>query len=59
LLDFLNTSEKHEDGLNEVLGELLPEAKGEDYEEFDFANKLKRKRERQRVNNYRLNQISK
>ncbi len=48
LFDFLNTSEKHEDGLIEALGGLLPEAQGEDYEEQDFANKMKKKRKRQR-----------
>ena len=47
LFDFLNT-EKHEDGLIEALGGLLPEAQGEDYEEQDFANKMKKKRNRQR-----------
>lgn len=47
LFDFLNT-EKHEDGLIEALGGLLPEAQGEDYEELDFANKMKKKRKRQR-----------
>lgn len=47
LFDFLNT-EKHEDGLIEALGGLLPEAQGEDYEEQDFANKMKKKRKRQR-----------
>lgn len=46
LFDFLNT-EKHEDGLIEALGGLLPEAQGEDYEEQDFANKMKKKRKRQ------------
>ncbi|MHB1104758.1 MAG: conjugal transfer protein MobB [Lutibacter sp.] len=45
LFDFLNT-EKHEDGLIEALGGLLPEAQGEDYEEQDFANKMKKKRKR-------------
>ncbi len=47
LFDFLNT-EKHEDGLIEALGGLLPEAQGEDYEEQDFANKMKKKRQRQK-----------
>ena len=46
LFDFL-TTEKHEDGLIEALGGLLPEARGEDYEEQDFANKMKKKRKRQ------------
>lgn len=44
LFDFLKT-EKHEDGLIEGLGGLfIPEAQGEDYEELDFANKMKKKR---------------
>lgn len=47
LFDFLNT-EKHEDGLIEALGGLLPEAQGEDYEEQDFANKMKKKQKRRR-----------
>ena len=47
LFDFLNT-DKHEDGLIESLGGLLPEAQGEDYEEQDFANKMKKKRKRTR-----------
>lgn len=50
LFDFL-TTEKHEDGLIEALGGLLPEARGEDYEEQDFANKMKKKRKRRRKNN--------
>ena len=45
LFDFLNT-EKREDGLIEALGGLLPETQGEDYEERDFANRMKRKRKR-------------
>ena len=48
LFDFLKT-EKHEDGLIEGLGGLLiPEAQGEDYEEQEFANKMKKKRNRNR-----------
>ncbi|TWI18817.1 conjugal transfer protein MobB [Sphingobacterium siyangense] len=47
LFDFLHT-EKHEDGLIEALGGLLPEAQGEDYEEQDFANKMKKKRKHKR-----------
>lgn len=43
LFDFL-TTDKHEDGLVEALGGLLPEAHGEDYEEQDFANKMKKRR---------------
>ena len=41
--DFLNT-EKHEDGLVEALGGLLPETQGEDHEEQDFANRMKKRR---------------
>ena len=47
LFDFL-TTDKHEDGLIEALGGLLPEAQGEDYEEQDFANKMKKKRKRRK-----------
>ncbi|MGV3460235.1 MAG: conjugal transfer protein MobB [Flavobacterium sp.] len=47
LFDFLN-NEKHENGLIEALGALLPEGQGEDYEEADFANKMKKKRKRKR-----------
>ncbi len=47
LFDFLSTH-KHEDGLIEAFGGLLPEAHGEDYEEQNFANKMKKKRKRQR-----------
>ena len=47
LFDFLNT-DKHEDGLIESLGGLIPEAQGEDYEEVDFANKMKKKRKLKR-----------
>ncbi len=47
LFDFLNT-DKDEDRIFEVLGGLLPEAQGEDYEEQDFANKIKKKRKRKR-----------
>jgi len=49
LFDFLNTTERHEDGLIEAFGGLLiPEAQGEDYEEQDFANRMKKKRKRKR-----------
>jgi hypothetical protein len=48
LFDFLHTSEKHQGGLIEALGGLLPEANGEDYQEQDFANRMKKKRNRQR-----------
>ena len=46
LFDFLNTTEKNEDGLIEAFGGLLPEAQGDDYEEQDFANKMKKKKKR-------------
>ncbi|MFW0739734.1 conjugal transfer protein MobB [Flavobacterium sp. T12S277] len=46
LFDFLNTAEKHEDGLIEALGGLLPEAQGEDSLEQNFANRMKKKRKR-------------
>ena len=46
LFDFLNTTEKQEDGLIEAFGGLLPEAQGDDYEEQDFANKMKKKKKR-------------
>lgn len=48
LFDFLNTTEKLKDSLIEALGGLLPEAQGEDYEEQDFVNKMKRKRKRRK-----------
>jgi len=47
--DFLNQEpfpEKHENSLIEALGGLLPETYGEDYEEQDFANKMKMRRKR-------------
>lgn len=47
LFDFLQT-EKNEDGLIKAFGGLLPEVQGEDYEEQDFANKMKKKRKRKR-----------
>jgi hypothetical protein len=47
LFDFLS-ADKHEDGLIEALGGLIPQAQGEDYEELDFANKMKKKRKRKR-----------
>ena len=47
LFDFLN-SDKHEDGLIEALGGLLPQTQDEDYEEQDFANKMKKKKKRKR-----------
>ncbi|MCT3834545.1 relaxase/mobilization nuclease domain-containing protein [Elizabethkingia anophelis] len=48
LFDFV-TTDKNEDGLVEALGGwLIPEAQGEDYEEQDFANRMKKKRKRKR-----------
>lgn len=45
LFDFSHFAEKHEDSLIEGLGGLLiPEAQGEDYEEQDFANRMKKKK---------------
>lgn len=46
LFDFLNSAEKHEDGLIEALGGLLPEAQGEDSQEQNFTNRMKKKRKR-------------
>lgn len=45
LFDFLST-DKHEDGLIEALGNLIPEAQREDYEELDFINQLKKKKKK-------------
>nr|WP_322625856.1 hypothetical protein [uncultured Flavobacterium sp.] len=42
--------DKHEDGLIEALGGLLPEAQGEDYEKRGFTNKMKR---REKINKNR------
>jgi hypothetical protein len=46
LFDFLNTAEKHEDGLIEALGGLLPETQSEDHQEQEFANKMTKKKKR-------------
>ncbi|MBM7420195.1 MULTISPECIES: conjugal transfer protein MobB [Chryseobacterium] len=46
LFNHLNSTEKQEDGLIETLGGLLPEAQGGDYEERDFANRVRKKRKR-------------
>jgi len=45
LFDFLD-ADKHEDGLIEALAGLLPETQGTDYEEQNFANKMKKKKKR-------------
>lgn len=47
LFDFLNNRQNCEDSLLSGLGGLLPESQGEDYEELDFTNKMKKKRKRQ------------
>ncbi|STD55868.1 conjugal transfer protein MobB [Empedobacter falsenii] len=48
LFDFLNST-KQEDGLIEGLGGLLiPETQGENYEELDFANRMKKTRKRRK-----------
>lgn len=45
----LNIPDKKDDGLIEAFGGLLIlEAQGEDYEEQDFANRMKKKRKRKR-----------
>lgn len=47
MFDIGNT-DKNDDGLIEAFGSLLiPEVQGEDYEEQDFAKKMKKKRKRQ------------
>lgn len=43
LFDFLNTAQKHESDLIDAFGGLLPEANGEDYQEQDFANRMKKR----------------
>lgn len=47
LFDFLNV-DRYEDGFIEGLGGLLHEVQGEDYEEQDFANRMKKKKKRKR-----------
>ncbi|MCL6216926.1 conjugal transfer protein MobB [Zunongwangia pacifica] len=45
LFDFLNEAQPIDDfGWIDGLGGLLPEAQGEDYEELDFANRMKKKK---------------
>ncbi|TXF78855.1 conjugal transfer protein MobB [Chryseobacterium sp.] len=46
-VEFMNTFEKQESDFIGALAGLLPEAQGEDYEEIDFANRMKKKRKRQ------------
>ncbi len=47
MFDFSSTDKK-EDGLIEAFGGLLPEAQGEDYEEQNFANRMKKKQKRRK-----------
>ena len=44
LFDFLNKGQPTDDLLIDGLGGLLPEAQGEDYEEQEFANRMKKKK---------------
>ena len=44
----IGSTDKKEDGLIEAFGGLLPEAQSEDYEEQNFANRMKKKRKRKR-----------
>lgn len=48
LFDFLNKGQPTDDLLIDGLGGLLPEAQGEDYEEQEFANRMKKKKKRKR-----------
>ncbi|ALU24828.1 relaxase/mobilization nuclease domain-containing protein [Myroides sp. 1354] len=49
LFDFLNKEQPTDDLLIDGLGGLLPEAQGEDYEEQEFANRMKKKKKRKRL----------
>ncbi|MFH7010492.1 conjugal transfer protein MobB [Flavobacterium sp. FlaQc-52] len=46
LFDFLNIAQKQEGDLIDAFGTLLPEANGEDYQEQDFANRMKKRRKK-------------
>ncbi|MDR6461626.1 conjugal transfer protein MobB [Chryseobacterium sediminis] len=46
LFDFSNTLSKQDDNILNVLSGLLPEIQEDDYEEIDFMNKMKRKKNR-------------
>ena len=46
LFDFLNIAQKQEGYLIDAFGTLLPEANGEDYQEQDFANRMKKRRKK-------------
>ncbi|RAV27657.1 conjugal transfer protein MobB [Sinomicrobium soli] len=46
LFNFLNKEQQTDDLLIDGLGGLLPEAQGEDYEEQEFANRMKKKKKR-------------
>lgn len=52
LFDYLNIAEKHEDGLIEAFGGLLPEAYGEYCREQDFGKRLKKKKTVKVFNSY-------
>ena len=48
LFDFLNMSGTDETDIIESLGGLLPEALGEDYEDQEFANRMKKKKKKRK-----------
>ena len=48
LFDFLDDRQNYEDGLLSGLGGLLPESQGKDYEELDFANKIRKRKKDER-----------
>jgi len=48
LFNFLNKEQPTDDLLIDGFGGLLPEAQGEDYEEQEFANRMKKKKKRKR-----------
>src|SRR5690606_14659356 len=48
LFNFLNKEQPTDDLWIDGLGGLLPEAQGEDYEEQEFANRMKKKKKRKR-----------
>lgn len=49
LFNFLNKEQPTDDLLIDGLGGLLPEAQSEDYEEQEFANRMKKKKKRKRL----------
>ncbi len=48
LFDFLNSTKQEDDLIEGLGGLLIPETQGEDYEELNFANRIKRKRKRKK-----------